>query len=40
MSEAKNFIEQIVESDLAEQKVKTVKTRFPAPNFLATSIAP
>ncbi len=29
MSEAKNFIEQIVESDLAEQKVKTVKTRFP-----------
>ena len=26
MSEAKNFIEQIVESDLAEQKVKTVKT--------------
>ena len=29
MSEAKNFIEQIVESDLAEQKIKAVKTRFP-----------
>lgn len=29
MSEAKNFIEQIVESDLAEQKMKAVKTRFP-----------
>ena len=29
MAEAKNFIEQIVESDLAEQKVKAIKTRFP-----------
>lgn len=29
MSEAKNFIEQIIESDLAEQKIKAVKTRFP-----------
>lgn len=29
MSEAKNFIEQIVESDLAQQKIKAVKTRFP-----------
>ncbi len=29
MSEAKNFIEQIVESDLAQEKIKAVKTRFP-----------
>ena len=29
MSEAKNFIEQIVESDLAEEKIQAVKTRFP-----------
>ena len=29
MSEAKNFIEQIVKSDLAQEKIKAVKTRFP-----------
>ena len=29
MAEATNFIEQIVESDLAEGKVSAVQTRFP-----------
>jgi glutaminyl-tRNA synthetase len=29
MAEPSNFIEQIVESDLAEQKIGSVKTRFP-----------
>ncbi len=29
MAEPSNFIEQIVESDLAEQKISAVKTRFP-----------
>ena len=29
MAEAANFIEQIVESDLAEGKVSAVQTRFP-----------
>ncbi len=29
MAEAKNFIEQIIESDLAEGKVSAIKTRFP-----------
>ena len=29
MAETSNFIEQIVESDLAEQKITAVKTRFP-----------
>ena len=29
MAEAQNFIEQIVETDLAEGRVEKIKTRFP-----------